>query len=160
MTRTKHVQGKLTPTNLTAVTETTRETILEAANKHGLGLIITDSRLDRVIDINSLSPALGGSSSVYGVLATLDNFLFAAGVKELGLEGSLTVTVITPTDSVVIRLEVESNGRITYDRPHSHWKTDHTPQLVENAEPVEETPEAIIPTENSVDVKIDMELSV
>ena len=152
MTRTKHVQGRLTPTNLVAVNEGIRETILEAANKHGLGLIITDPRLDGVIDINSLTPALGGSSSVYGVLATLDNFLFAEGVKELSLEGSLKISVITPTDSVVIDLTVEPNGRITYTRPHSHWKADHAPQLVETAEPVEETTE--LPTETNTPVII------
>lgn len=138
MTRTKHIQGLLTPTNSKAVTEITREKILEAANKHGLGLVITNPLSDGVLDINSLSPAFGGSASVFGVLASLDNFLFSAGVKELGFEGSLTVTVITPTDSVVILMEVESSGRITYDRPHSHWKSDHAPQLVEIAEPVTE----------------------
>lgn len=149
MNRTKHVQGTLAPTKLEAVNTNTRGKLLEAAEKHGLGLVITDAREDGVMDVNSLSPAIGGSSSVFGILAALSNFLFAEGVKELGLEGTLTVTVITSVQPVVIPMTVKANGSISYGRSYSHWTTTAQPQLVETVEtPVEvktETPFEFMP---------------
>jgi hypothetical protein len=159
MTRTKHVQGTLTPTKIEAVNENTRDKILAAANQHGFGLVITDARSNGVIDINSLTPALGSSTSIYGVLTVLSNFLYAEGVKELGLEGTLTVSVITPTSPVVINIEVEPNGRISYNRPHSHWMSNTQPQLVETVA-VEPVVLIDVSTESIADVKVGINVSV
>jgi hypothetical protein len=56
MSAAKHIKGTLTPTNLEAVNEKTRDKILDAGFKYQLGLAIKSESNDGIINLNGLSP--------------------------------------------------------------------------------------------------------
>jgi hypothetical protein len=83
------VQGKLTATNLEAVTTATRETIRRAASRHRLTLAITDIHQGNI----TIDGVFGyfGKQTAHSFKMTLNGFIQDENIAPLGLQGQLLI---------------------------------------------------------------------
>lgn len=117
----KHIKGTLVPTNPEAVTEKTRRNLLIAVRDHGLsGFVQSEAFNQGSIDIYSSTVTAGGHYTVFNFIGALDKVILTEGVAELGLEGTLMLSVDTDADPILFRITVR-DGEISYQQASFVW---------------------------------------
>ena len=123
MTAMKHIRGILTMSNSEAMNGKTRDSIMRAVFKHGLGLIIKDVRLDGTVEIDSHTTAFGGRNAALEYIGRMTSALNEAEVAKLQFTGSVLVTVTSDKEPVIFRVNVE-NGVVTKEEAALVWGKD------------------------------------
>lgn len=129
--KTKHLSGELRPTNPKAVTFNISHFIYKALMYSNLSRAIdNDAKWDKgIIQVNTKFGAPGGE--VFGktltpesrrIVESLADFLKAEKVSELGLEGTITLTLEDSETSEVntVRITV-SKGQVAYQQAAYVW---------------------------------------
>ena len=123
----KHIEGSLIPTNSEAVTEKTRRKLLMAVREQGLsGLVQSGGFAQGAIEINSCTVASGGLNVVFGFIGALDRVILTEGVAELGLEGSIMLSVDKADAGPIMFRVTVRDGEISYQQASYVW-AENTP---------------------------------
>lgn len=129
--KTKHLKGELRPSNPGSVKFNTAHFIYKALMYNNLSRAIdNDSKWDKgIIQVDTKFGAPGGE--VFGknltpeslrIVKSLADFLKAEKISELGLEGTITLTLEDSETSEVntVRITV-SKGKVTYQQAAYVW---------------------------------------
>lgn len=125
MTNAKHIQGILSIAYPETMDGRTRDTVLRGAVNNGIGLVIREIRKDGVIDINSYSTAFGVRNAALDFIEHFISFLNEAGVAELQMSGTITVTVLSDKEPVSFRVTV-IRGVVAVEEATLTWNQNNT----------------------------------
>lgn len=122
----QRIKGTLVPSNPEAVTEKTRRNLLVAVRDQGISGFVQSGAFNQgSIEINSCTVTAGGHYAVFNFIGDLDKVILTEGVAELGLEGTLMLSVDTDADPIVFRLTVR-DGEISYQQANYVWSESLT----------------------------------
>lgn len=124
-----HVKGSLTPSNPDAVLGNTGYRITtEMIRNRLVSTLLSPDESMAIWDKGEIAPdthteTLGGRPAAMDFITRLHNVVTAPGIKQLGLQGELTITVDGVKEPVVFRATVE-NGNVFYNEAKVVWEDE------------------------------------
>lgn len=124
-----HVKGSLSPANPEMVTGSTAHRMTTEMIRHRLVSTLLNpnesmAKWDKgTVECDTHSETLGGRPAAMDFITRLHNVVTAPGIKQLGLQGEITVTVEGVKEPVVFRVTVE-NSNVFYKEAKLVWEDE------------------------------------